>query len=328
MLLTVHQPLHVLTVPVSRRDGRCWTTLVARAEFVIGDRGELRAIPEPRLCLADRFFADPCLSSLREAGDLSPFKPRTDVYFKNAIAHAPDGMPAASWGVSLQVGRMEPLRLRVTGERSFTAPGTMTDPELATEVPLLYEFASGGSSERERRSDNPVGRGVWDDPRWSGDAPRPAPRIEWDDATSRGPAGVGPIARAWQPRLGRIGTTSEEWLRTRFPDPPADFDDGFYNCANPMLTAPGYLRGDESVRTRGLLPEGDWNFNLPGVACWFLTTRDRTDRRALRGNLDTVVIDPHARTLGLVWRAILPGDGPLEEVRVMTQGLEAHEDGA
>jgi Uncharacterized protein conserved in bacteria (DUF2169) len=39
------------------------------------------------------------------------------------------------------------------------------------------------------------------------------------------------VGRAWLPRRQLAGTYDDAWLKTQWPLPPLDFDDGYWNCA-------------------------------------------------------------------------------------------------
>jgi hypothetical protein len=45
------------------------------------------------------------------------------------------------------------------------------------------------------------------------------------------PAGFGPIACHWQPRVGFAGTYGDAWVANRLPLLPDDFDDRFFQSA-------------------------------------------------------------------------------------------------
>src|SRR5262249_40052224 len=151
--------------------------------------------------------------------------------------------------------------LRVTGPRAWVRKGgdwQLEDPEPVAEVPLRYEHAFGGIwksnwGEEHIFHENPVGTGFIE-----GDVPGdvdrwPAPQIESPDdpvgelGKRYKPEGLGPIARSWQPRLGRAGMFDAEWQRTRWPELPLDFEFSFYNAAHPDLICSVFLRGDEEV---------------------------------------------------------------------------------
>ena len=114
------------------------------------------------------------------------------------------------------------------------------------------------------------------------------------------PAGLGPIARDWEPRLSLAGTFGEAWRRTRHPLVPLDFDERFYQCAPPDQQAPTHLQGGEHVALYNLTPGGSLSFELPIVQHAFQTDfgDDLVEHRAV---LHTVILEPDIPRLQMVW---------------------------
>ncbi|WP_420457100.1 DUF2169 family type VI secretion system accessory protein [Rubrivirga sp.] len=320
--------------------------LVVRGTFRVVPDAALRPDPDQApVRVADVYRGDPTASSVRWEGDLAPLKPRADVHL-DAVAHAPDGEPAPSWTVGVRVGRRndqgDPVRLvdaalRVTGRRVWRrgALGWRLDPPApALAVPLVYERAYGGAFPDPDDPDqtveyrpNPVGTGFFR-PKRTEDVEVPAPQIEWARSPIEGPdeeyepAGVGPLARSWQPRLGLAGTFDEAWRQERWPHLPADFDFAHYNSAPPPLQAPGPLVGDETITVRGLhrdVPEV--SVCLPGYTLAGLLRLQDGTLTALPLRIDTVELDlsdpdPDQHRAALVWRTVFPQRKPLRVVEV------------
>ena len=104
------------------------------------------------LAMADEYEGETGKSSVKWESDLAPFKPKCDVLVR-ATAHAPHGVPAATWPARLRVydgGDMVIDKgLRVTGPRSFTKGWRgwkLGAPESAVAVPVRWEHAFGGAS--------------------------------------------------------------------------------------------------------------------------------------------------------------------------------------
>ena len=168
----------------------------------------------------------------------------------------------------------------------------------------------------------------------------PAPQLEDPDWPVHSPfdrlppAGFGPIARWWQPRINRQGTLDEEWLAHRHPHWPDDFDARFYNSAHPDLMAPDYLRGDEVVILTNCLAgsqriqSGNVSLfshrtRLPGLAVKALAEQRSGKRTITRLALDTVGIDLDLNELTLTWRALFPTQDPLCRMIVAATGLRS-----
>lgn len=111
---------------------------------------------------------DPEHCSVRREEECAPYKPATDIVLL-AEAHAPDGHPAETVTVGVEIGGYQKI-LRVIGDRfARHRPGRdpgFTDPEPFTAMPIRYERAYGGIDARSRPEApfhyprNPIGCGV------------------------------------------------------------------------------------------------------------------------------------------------------------------------
>ena len=326
---------------------------------VMALRGTFKIVPGAALLpdqdqapvrLADVYRGEPGASSVRWEGDLAPLKPRADIHL-NAVAYAPEAEPTPEWTVGVTVGRRneddEPVRLvhavlRVTGPRMWyrgVLGWKLEPPTPARSVPLTYENAYGGtvldaSGGPVPYAPNPVGKGFFLPKQAEADE-IPAPQVEWPtDPVERvgddvAPAGVGPLARSWQPRLGLAGTFDDAWKEERWPHLPPDFDFAHYNSAPPQLQAPGYLVGDETISLRGLHADTpEVVFCLPDyrMAALLRYQDGRIAPAPLR--IDTVEIDvsdpdPEEHRVALVWRSQFPRRTPLRVVEARMELPEA-----
>ena len=97
------------------------------------------------------------------------------------------------------------------------------------------------------------------------------------------------------------------------------FEDSYWNCAQPELTAPGYLKGDEAVRVWGMHPDGDLAFALPGHYVYALFRYTSGVMMPFPMMLDTVTIDADEGEVALVWRITAP---LAPDVRVVEIGAD------
>ena len=281
---------------------------------------------------ADEFYKGDITGSIKLESDAVPFKPRTDIVVVGR-AYAPNGKPVRMLDVALRVGRVQQV-IRVFGDRRWVFPTRLagvpvpSDPELFTEMPLVYERAFGGFDHKGKAwsPQNHIGRGFigkkvpeivdgkllpnLEDPR--------QPIRSWDDKPA--PVGFGFYGRSWQPRAALTGSAIDD-LHPEF-GLPADFDFGFNNGAHPALQVPGYLAGNEEVELRYLTPDGYRRFRLPGVQPR-ITLRlydappdfenDETDPKAravpIEARLDTLVFLPDDGIFTMVWRGHHPLPG-------------------
>jgi hypothetical protein len=147
-----------------------------------------------------------------------------------------------------------------------------------------------------------------------------APRIPITDPRAQyRPMSLGALGRNFEERLKYAGTYDAQWLETTYPFLPSDFDPRYYQCA-PADQQIDYPRGGEAVRLLHLTPQGQLDFQLPDTSLeveFNTATRGLTQVRAV---VDTVIIEPSARRLSLVWRASLPLRKTMHEVNQVVVG--------
>jgi hypothetical protein len=277
--------------------------------------------------LADEHWGDPAESSVRVPSDVSLVKPATDVLLIGC-AHAPGGRPTTWMDVTLQAG---PLRraVRVFGDRVWRDGATgVPAPQPFEQMPLVWERAFGGtdiSAKGEVRGEarNPVGAGFRapDGAKPLDGLPLPNLEDPYDPITSwkhcPAPAAFAPVAAHWQPRASRAGTYDDAWQQSRAPYLPKDFDSAFFQLAPDGLVANGYFQGGEIIDAQGVTPAGRLAFRLPALPV-------RVEYRLDNGSesppmhLDTVLVEPDAARVILVWRTVLRCDKKLLRVREIT----------
>ncbi|WP_153163309.1 DUF2169 domain-containing protein [Zoogloea sp. 1C4] len=302
------------------------------------------------LAATDSFSGEPNLSSVLQESDYVPFKPRCDLIFNNALAHAPNGEPRPSWAVGIKVGEWT-KRLVVTGPRQFVRDiegWHLTDPEPVATVPICYENAWGGTciwprpqpdgsaveaQIHTRDARNPIGCGFLD-PDWDARAQpdrRPAPRLEpfglpFDQAAAETGdypvVGLGALGRWWQPRLALAGSYDEHWKQTRWPGLPEDFDFGYWNCA-PEDQQIDYPQGGETVVLAGLHPGGEVRFRLPRPVLKLLLHLDVGVPLFKPLLTDTLIFDFQAYELSVVQRAVVGAAAGVERMELGTWDIEA-----
>jgi hypothetical protein len=148
----------------------------------------------------------------------------------------------------------------------------------------------------------------------------PGPQIEWEaDSTSDSddidfkkyqPAGWGPIARWWSPRVERQGTYDDAWMKdfkaNYCADFPKDFNNSYFNCAPADQMIKGALQGDEHIELAGVFADKQTvSMQLPG---WKVTATSYTqDDQELQGQmrLDTLHVDLDKAQLHASWRITL-----------------------
>lgn len=309
---------------VRGRDGSEIWLVAVKASFDILPDGRTRVAAEQPLVLREPVYnGEPGKSSIRFESDLVLTKVTTDILVAGH-ACAPAGQQVREMDVAFRVGSVQKV-LRVFGDRRWAAFGA-TEPELFERMPIVYERAFGGvdlkgpNPERDFYWPNPIGTGFSVD---KGRAlAQPLPNIEypdrlmasWDDRPQ--PAGLGPIACHWQPRVAFAGTYDDHWMKTRQPLLAEDLDDRYFQAAPPDQQAPAFLRGGEPVACQGLGPHGPLRFDLPKVSLGF-ETRFRDGSREIHQNrtLHSVIIEPDVPRVSLVWHSALPCHSRVHKLR-------------
>ncbi|SOD21492.1 hypothetical protein SAMN05518800_0053 [Variovorax sp. YR752] len=301
-------------------DAREYHSLAVKLSFDLTEHGlQLREEQLP-LQMTDGYVGEPGSSSLLAPSDLVPYRERTDVIITGE-AVAPHGEPASRWLAEFRVGQLHKA-LQITGLRHWQhraiSGWELTRVEPVRSVPLHYEYAFGGEQpieDHEQRDvwwPNPVGRGFVGRRKWSKDQVHPAPQLlALKESLSGAPgrtyrtASFGPVPGDWAPRVGRIGTTDENWRKNVAPHLPKDFDLRYFNCAPDDQQAESYLRGNEEVTLTGLF-EDVRRFKLPNYAVTALTANHNGVVLPLEMDLSTVHIDLDASTVALTWHLTTP----------------------
>jgi hypothetical protein len=241
--------------------GEVFHTVVTRVSYDMasvarGEQGGVLAYcaEQSELAMGDE-FADPEQPNASEPlgeSDFCAHKPKCDVLVVNAASRPPlsawqrtvgrlsnpQALPAeARWscGVSLhyqdETGQLRQWHkaMAVTGPRSSALLGGVGDPKAAHEVHLGWAKAFGGPGDER----NPLGVGH------ASSKSERQPQQELPGKPYGGgllqrhypPVHLGPMGKAWLPRRSLAGTYDNAWLEQQWPLPPADLDDGFWNCA-------------------------------------------------------------------------------------------------
>lgn len=293
-----------------------WLVAVKGTYSINVDGSTTLAENQTPICMAPEFTGAPGKSSLLYESDLIHTKPSTDVIL-HGHAYAPNRRPNASVDVTMKVGKISKT-LRVFGERTWQNAVIglkMTEPKPFLKMPLVYERAFGGVDQKSESSNkhgwekrNPVGTGFGMQAEHV--AGQMLPNVEYPEELISSwkhrprPAGFGPIARDWSPRVELAGTYDEKWQQERHPLLPSDFSERFYHCAPQDQQTPDYLKGGESVELQNLSPGGLLRFKLPRVWLAFQTSFGK-ENVAHHAKLHTVIIEPDFPRVIMVWHTSL-----------------------
>jgi hypothetical protein len=265
--------------------------------------------------LAGELYGDPETSSYKYEPECTPFKMNTDIVLI-ANARAPN-QNMTHFDCGFRVGDYIQTA-KIFGDRFWrkNALGmTMSEPEIVTEVPLIYENAFGGvdtSVESKHghpfEQKNPVGKGYHKNSNnCIEDAP--LPNIEdpnhlithYTDCPT--PVGFGFTSPNWLPRRLLAGTYNKKWDNERSPKLPVDFNPLFFNASPKKLMAKGYLQGNEPVQVYNASPWSKLKFSLPDITAPNISVKLKTGNvLKLKTVLDTVVVNTDDMLLFLHYR--------------------------
>lgn len=298
--------------------------VAAKGTFDLVDGRRLAIAQEQdEFVLADKYFGDARSTSIEQANELAPFKPRTDVLV-TANACSDGGVPRQHWNVGLSIGNKKKA-FTVTGPRHWVkkmGATVATDIEPVSKVAIRYENAFGGTSQNGAKQvafeANPVGTGFGQVKSDRVRIPQilPLGKIDINYGEQVEPVGLGPVAPHWQPRSQRVGTCDLIWRKTRFPDLPEDFNFEFYNSASTGMTLDGYANGIEKIQLQNLSEEGVLTFGLPGIDLASLMRYRSGEMVPGPMPLDTIHIDCLNRKVHLIWRGVFPTHIPLRVLEI------------
>jgi len=302
---------------LDKHGAKGWAVAVKATFDILPDGTTKLAEKQEEPLLGEVHAGEPGKSSVRYDADLSGAKKRTDIVL-NGDAHAPAGATVTETTVTMKIQNMVKT-LKVFGDRCWDkglSGLSMTSPEPFETMPIVYERAFGGTDTTPEKLEdqriearNPIGTGFA--VRAEHLVGTPVPNVEypqhliksWRDRPP--PAGLGVVARYWEPRLKYAGTYDAKWQKERAPLLAEDFDDRYFQSAPEDQQALGLLRGGENVDLINLTPKGRLSFVLPKVVLGF-QTRFGDERVDHTGHLHTVILEPTRSRCILVWHTLLP----------------------
>ena len=295
-----------------------WLVAVKGTFNILPDGTTTLAEQQEEVVIAPEFSGDPQSSSLLNDTDLPHKKLATDVLVQGH-AYAPKGQPVTQLSVGLKVANIQKI-LHITGDRYWQDSligVSISDPQAFVKMPLTYERAFGGMD----LTDEDANKHDWDvrNPAGCGFATKAAhligklvPNIEDPNALINNwkqrptPAGFGPIAGHWSPRVEMAGTYDENWEKTRQPLLAEDFDERYFQSVLEDQQIPGYLKGGEQIQLFNLNSDGKLQFKLPRIFLGFTTNFFDGSREDHRAVLHTVILKPDAPKVVMVWHTHLP----------------------
>ncbi|NQY65730.1 MAG: DUF2169 domain-containing protein [Alteromonadaceae bacterium] len=270
--------------------------------------------------LAGELYGDPEISSYKYEPECTHYKLNTDIVLIGTAKAPNENMTQFDCG--FRVGQYTQIA-RIFGDRVWNKNVIgmyMSEPEVVTEMPLIFENAFGGvdTSVKIKNGElknghpfeqkNPVGKGYHKNSK-NCIPQAPLPNIEdpnnlinhYTDCPE--PVGFGFTSPNWQPRSSLAGTYDEKWENARSPKLPTDFNPLFFNAATKKLMADGYLQGNEPVQVYNASPWPKLTFYLPDIAAPSINVKLKNGKSFLLNTvLDTVIVNTDDMLLFLHYR--------------------------
>lgn len=313
-------PFAVVVWPLLDVEGAEARLVLVKASFALRVGRKLPLATEPRdIRGADVPWERPDVPDLRLPAEFGLPKPGTDVML---AGHAQADPARTQRDVGLRIGARQVV-LRVHGTRHWRRGLTGVEAGAAAPlyepVPLAWSRAYGGQDlsdphEALEESRNPVGTGVAREPTRLLDLAAPQITLPGDTTVRANgghvPAGCAPLGRSFTPRREAAGRYDADWMASRYPARPLDYDAAHELAAPEALRFPEPLRGGERVELAGIEGLGSGHFELPH---WRIVIRACADNRIHehRPHLDTVVVDSDAGLVEMTWRGLFRVPEPL-----------------
>lgn len=298
-----------------------------KASFEIAPDGKQTPLEDQLpVNMAPIFASDP--NELLDETDFNLEKKHTDVLIEGH-AYAANGRPDVQTVARIKVADID-KSVNVVGDRVFI-PGPVgvrtSRPEPFMKIPITWRRSYGGTDKEASKpaweQRNPVGTGFGVGPeRLIG---MTAPNFEYPEAhDGRRPAGFGPVARHWLPRVKYAGTYDADWEKNRDPLPPRDFNRAYYQCAPEDQQSRSPLIGYEHVQLGNLTADGYLQFLLPRVTFDIVTEfYKRPDRRHAEPAIHTLRLKPDERRFVITWLSALPC--PYDDERLKITSIRLRE---
>lgn len=296
-------------------------TLVIKAGYWYDNRGRTREMnPGPAIVETDSHYGDPLNTSMQAACETVPFKQGGELLCYGTAYPPAQDAKVMEVKLGLRQGESDYWHktLRVTGPRHWRRSLISThpsEPQTLQPVPLRYEFAYGGRDHRNGEKcyeSNPVGVGFSATSRF-----HPAlkiPQIECapgflNSLTQRPtPAGFGPLAVYWDPRMGLTPQIDEAALAVGLCPFAEDLAPDLYNAAPLDQRFEQPFQGGETLLLQGLMADAEQPsilIALPDIIpqAWQVTSSQ--SEMPLPLVCDTLVVRGDEQEIHLIWRAAI-----------------------
>ena len=285
-----------------------WTlTVVCKVTYALQPGTSVVATEPEGINERDNHWDDDPGKGVYAPGDLAPYKPRPEVVLVGS-AFAPRREPVRSLFARLVVGGVD-KSIEVTGPRTITRDGSVSEAQKWTQMPLRYERAAGGDD-----SWNPVGI----DPsvvdtygRRALPNLQPPGLMDAENARVIPTVGFGPIASRWLVRSAKLGALVGAFAENTWTETPlgSEFDGSYFQAA-PSDQLVDELRPDEPILLENMHPEIErFSTRLPGLRPHMRVEIEGLPPWEPDFAADTLWIDTSRAIATLTFRAQIPLDG-------------------
>lgn len=297
-------------------EGHDLVVTAVKGTFVIPEKGKTPSLHEDQVDIfsGDQYEGDPSHSGIRYPADLVMGKINTDIGLHGTV-YNPKHEPVKKLKAAVKVGEYY-KEILAFGNRTWTKslfkPGySITEPDQFSRIPLSSERMFGGIARTKKREnivfeDNPMGTGFIG----NGDQVGGTRLPNFEDPNDRiktctkthAPATFGFALPTSGRRRAWAGTFDDFWMKNRCPLFPRDMDLRYFNCAQPELTASGFLTGGENVILLNLTPGGLKAFTVPeyNIRVTFNLNGKLIQKKAC---IHTLVIEPDLNRFYMTWFA-------------------------
>ncbi|AUI87864.1 hypothetical protein BS333_15835 [Vibrio azureus] len=270
--------------------------------------GQWQSLAESEIFDDPQYLGEEGFSALKVDHEFAFFKPNTDVLIYGK-ARSYGKKPVTYQECRILLDGHVDKTIAIHGERVWVEHGgsiSVSLPQPFIEKDMDYTCAVGGGF------DNRIGGGIAESTAELLQQPVPSvfyPGETWSPSVTHcRVAGFGAIPPFFSQRQKLAGTFDEEWLETRKPMLPVDFDVKFNQSAPQDQQCKGYVSGGERLMMSGFCHNDTITFRIPDKKYMAIATfKDRQEQAAMP--IYTIFADTERKQISLSYTAVFPCQG-------------------
>lgn len=304
-----HTPFAALSWDTVQSEDRWSVTSIARVKYDLvqsDSKNKFELVfskDQEELFDTDVYYDEVGKSSVQYESDYIAFKPTTDIVINaNAISANKDGDKL--WQTCVKVynekgNNVIDYALEIKSKKIYHKAGIIWTPTIRKKekiIPIIYEKAYGGSIQNKKEEHvytsmyNPIGCGI----KKIKDAKEYINSVQikyLNNKEKNIPPGYGFIDKSWQSRVDYLPNYNDEWLENIHPLPPKDFNEYYYQAANPNLILNSYIKDGFRFEFENLKVNNDKFYfileKLELIAKLKTNLKDYYDKM----QIDTIIVD-------------------------------------